>query len=220
MSHRHSIRSVNSYLSLRESRGFNQSGKVGSSPFTCNGISGIHCKLRNNDPLSPKEKLIKDLQLAQLIHVGRLTASNQAVLPSSLHYRNVQLLKTSALHTGGNYDNHVQLDGNSKQKLIWWSSKLSKQNERALVRPQPNIVVKSDASLMGRDTICQNTKNGRSLDGKRKGPAHKRVRAHSSGFSNSVFSVEIFFKKHVLLQSDKKVAIALINNMGEQNQIR
>lgn len=96
--------------------------------------------------------------LAQLI--GRLMATNQAVLPSPLNYRSLQLLKTKAFHTGGNYDHHVQLDEDSKQELIWWSSKLSKWNGRALVRPQPNIVVKSDASLIGWGAICQNTKTG------------------------------------------------------------
>lgn len=41
----------------------------------------------------------------------------------------------------------------------------------------------------------------------------------------SFLAIQCFFsrkfkKKHVLLQSDNKVAIALINNMGVQNQIR
>lgn len=32
---------------------------------------------------------------------GRLTAANQAVLPISVHYRSLHLLKTKVLHTDG-----------------------------------------------------------------------------------------------------------------------
>ena len=121
----------------------------------------------------PKDKVIKIKQncldlvsrqsvsardLAQLI--GRLTATNQAVLPSPLHYRSLQILKTKALHAGGSYDHQVQLDEESKQELIWWSSKLSMWNGKALVRPHPNIVIKSDASLVGWGAVCQNAKTG------------------------------------------------------------
>ena len=115
-------------------------------------------KIKENclDLASRQSVSVRDL--AQLI--GRLTATNQAVLPSPLHYRSLQLLKTKALHTGGSYDHHVQLDENSKQELIWWSSKLSVWNGKALVRPLPNIIVKSDASLIGWGAICQNTKTG------------------------------------------------------------
>lgn len=174
----------------------------------------------------PKEKVIKIKQncldlasrqsvsardLAQLI--GRLTATNQAVLPSPLHYRSLQLLKTKALHTGGNYDHHVQLDEDSKQELIWWSSKLSKWNGRALVRPQPNIIVKSDASLRGWGAICQNTKTGGLWMENERDQHINELELKAAFLAIQCFQSKIL-KKHVLLQSDNKVAIAYINNMG------
>lgn len=166
----------------------------------------------------PKEKVIKIKQncldlvsrqsvsardLAQLI--GRLTATNQAVLPSPLHYRSLQLLKTKALHTGGNYDHHVQLDEDSKQELIWWSSKLSKWNGRALVHPQPNIVVKSDASLIGWGAICQNTKTGGLWMENERDQHINEFELKAAFLAMQCFQSKIL-KKHVLLQSDNKVA--------------
>lgn len=69
--------------------------------------------------LASRQQSVSARDLAQLHVIGRLTATNQAVLPSPLPYRSLQLLKTKALHTGGNYDLHVQLDEDSKQELIW-----------------------------------------------------------------------------------------------------
>ena len=174
----------------------------------------------------PKDKVIKIKQncldlvsrqsvsardLAQLI--GRLTATNQAVLPSPLHYRSLQILKTKALHAGGSYDHQVQLDEESKQELIWWSSKLSMWNGKALVRPHPNIVIKSDASLVGWGAVCQNAKTGGLwLENER--DQHINVLELKAAFLAIQCFQSKILKKHVLLQSDNKVAIAYINNMG------
>lgn len=45
----------------------------------------------------------------------------------------------------------------SKHILIWWSSKLRNWNGRAFVHTNPNIAVKSDASLISWSANCQNT---------------------------------------------------------------
>ena len=59
-------------------------------------------------------------KLAQLI--GKLTATNQAILAAPLHYRNLQSLKTKALHSGGHYDHRVILDQDSITEINWWIS--------------------------------------------------------------------------------------------------
>lgn len=118
-------------------------------------------KIKQNCLNIASRQSVSARDLAQLI--GRLTATNQAVLPSPLHYRSLQLLKTKALHTGGNYDHHVQLDEDSKQELIWWSSKM----ERESFSPSPTkhyCQIRCKPERLGCN--LSKYKNGRSLDGK------------------------------------------------------
>ena len=90
--------------------------------------------------------LVSGRRLAQLI--GTLSATLPAILPAPLHYRALQHLKHQALKQGG-YDSVVPLSAEARGDLVWWAQNLPFVNGQSLQRPQPSLVIASDASLAG-----------------------------------------------------------------------
>ena len=161
-------------------------------------------KMLHSDTVS-----VRDLAIL----VGRLTAANQAVYPAPLHYRGLQMLKTQALHSGGHYDHTLVLDQTSRQELEWWIQKLESWNGKALLQPNPLIIIKSDASLLGWGATCQNERIG--------GPwlpneaqNHINVLEFKAVFLALQSFSGLVLKKTVLIQTDNKVVMAYINKMG------
>ena len=79
------------------------------------------------DMLSDQSVTVR--KLAQLI--GKLTATNQAMLAAPLHYRNLQNLKAKGLHAGGHCDYQVFLDQDSISEIRWWISQMELWNENS-----------------------------------------------------------------------------------------
>ena len=109
----------------------------------------------------PKEKVTQATQEAQnllqvqqasarqLAHlIGIFSSTLPAILPASLHYRGLQLLKHQALKKGG-YDAILPLSQEAKEDLLWWIQNLNLVNGQPLVRYQPSLRIETDASQMG-----------------------------------------------------------------------
>ncbi|KAM4795634.1 uncharacterized protein WCC33_000698 [Rhinophrynus dorsalis] len=81
--------------------------------------------------------------------VGLLSASIQAIFPGPLHYRALQRLKALHLRRGLGYADLIRLSSDAREELVWWLKHLDAWNGRAIFGMVPDLVIESDASLLG-----------------------------------------------------------------------
>jgi len=162
------------------------------------------------DMLSEQSVTVR--KLAQLI--GKLTATNQAILAAPLHYRNLQSLKTKGLHAGGHYDYQVSLDQDSLSEIRWWIYQLELWNGKTLLKTSPYTILQSDASLVGWGAVCQKSRIGGLWT-----QEEKSLHINWLELKAITLAVQSFLKdslsKHVLVQMNNKTAVAYVNKMGE-----
>ena len=92
-------------------------------------------------------KEIMDLQLTQLVRL--LSSTIQAVLPTQIHFRYLQLQQVSALKGGMSYKEKIILNDQALRKLQWRIENLKYFNERYIIQAKPQIVTQTDTSLEG-----------------------------------------------------------------------
>ena len=92
-------------------------------------------------------KEITVLQSTQL--VGFLSSAIQAVLPTQIQFRYLQLQQVLALKGGMSYKKKIILNDQALEKLQWWIQNLKYFNGRYLIQAKPQIVLHTDASLKG-----------------------------------------------------------------------
>ncbi|KAM4702972.1 uncharacterized protein WCC33_011531 [Rhinophrynus dorsalis] len=81
--------------------------------------------------------------------VGLLSASIQAIFPGPLHYRALQRLKTLHLRRSLGYTDIITLSSDAREELIWWLKHLDAWNGKAIFGMIPDLVIESDASMLG-----------------------------------------------------------------------
>ncbi|KAM4749018.1 stereocilin [Rhinophrynus dorsalis] len=81
--------------------------------------------------------------------VGLLSASIQAIFPGPLHYRALQRLKALHLRRGLGYADLICLSSDAREELVWWLKHLEAWNGRDIFGMVPDLVIESDASLLG-----------------------------------------------------------------------
>ena len=92
-------------------------------------------------------KEITVLQSTQL--VGFLSSAIQAVLPTQIQFRYLQLQQVLDLKGGMSYKKKIILNDQALEKLQWWIQNLKYFNGRYLIQAKPQIVLHTDASLKG-----------------------------------------------------------------------
>ena len=97
-------------------------------------------------------KEIMDLQLTQLVRL--LSSTIQAVLPTQIHFRYLQLQQVSALKGGMSYKEKIILNDQALRKLQWRIENLKYFNGRYIIQAKPQIVTQADTSLEGWGANC------------------------------------------------------------------
>ena len=92
-------------------------------------------------------KEITVLQSTQL--VGLLSSAIQAVLPTQIQFRYLQLQQVLAVKGGMSYKKKIILNDQALEKLQWWIQNLKYFNGRYLIQAKPQMVLHTDASLKG-----------------------------------------------------------------------
>ena len=93
---------------------------------------------------SPHVKIRNILQL-----LGKSSSSFIVVPQRKLYYRSLEMNKTSALKINkGNFDKFIILSKESKANIYWWKSNIM-DSFAPILRPNPSIVLNTDASLAG-----------------------------------------------------------------------
>ena len=93
---------------------------------------------------SPHVKIRNILQL-----LGKSSSSFIVVPQRNLYYRSLEMNKTNALKINkGNFDKFIILSKESKANIYWWKSNIM-DSFAPILRPNPSIVLNTDASLAG-----------------------------------------------------------------------
>ena len=91
--------------------------------------------------------------------VGILSSCILAVMLAPLHYRALQATKNQAIAMGG-YDHRISLPRAAKVELHWWYQHLTSHNGKPIKSPQPDLILYTDASLLGWGATCQGVQIG------------------------------------------------------------
>ena len=86
-------------------------------------------------------------ELSKLI--GRLSSTTIAVLLAPLHYRHLQHQQIHKLICHNSFEEKVIISVETRNELLWWKENLTLCSGRSLISPQPQIIIRSDASLQG-----------------------------------------------------------------------
>ena len=103
---------------------------------------------------SPHVKIRKASQM-----LGKLSSSFIAVPHGKLYYSSLEMNKTSALINKGNFDKFMIFSKESKANIYWWKSNIM-DSFAPILRPNPSIVLNTDASLAGWVASMEGSKTG------------------------------------------------------------
>ena len=151
-------------------------------------------------------------QLSELI--GTLTASVMAVLTASLHYRQLQMLKSKGLLIGGQNNNtKIQLTPEAKMEMRWWMHYLGQSNGKAIITPAPDLIITKDSSMKCCGAVC----NGVTTQGLLN-TQERKEHINALELKAAMFALKAFVKtdkiNHVHLRVDNTTTVAQINKMG------
>ena len=95
-----------------------------------------------------REQTTSARSLARLL--GKMNATTPVIPPAPLFCRHLQMSLTRALVEGSqSYETPVTLSPEEREELTWWDNHMSRWNGKSLVKTEINIVIDSDAFLMG-----------------------------------------------------------------------
>ena len=145
--------------------------------------------------------------------IGQMTASIFVILPAPLHYWNLQRLKNEGLRHTQSYETVVPLDVAAKEELQWLCQHLQQWNGKPIVMTDPDMVIETDASLLGWGACCADIRTGRLwLDEER------MMHINCLELLGGAFAVKAPGKAskniHIRLRMDITTAISYINRMG------
>ena len=139
-------------------------------------------------------------------------ATTLAVLPAPLHYRELQRLKIDQLKATQSFETRIPLNNKAKEELQWWSKMLNSWNGHPILPLTPDLVIETDASLLGWGAATQKLSTG--------GLWSEEERSHHMNHLELALAVKTFTKGqeniHVHLKMDNTASIAYINRMGAQ----
>ena len=138
--------------------------------------------------------------------VGKLVATWPAVFTAPLHYRALQSLKITALHT----QQEVVLSPEAMKDLRWWSTQLHLHCSSPILKPEASVVITSDASW---GAVCQEVTTG-GLWTTGEAGSHINLLELKAAY----LALQCFLKErvseHVLVRLDNRTAISYLNHMG------
>ena len=146
--------------------------------------------------------------------VGKMNATSRVIPPAPLFYRHLQMALSEALNSNSQcYETQVSLSPYSREELKWWDNHMVKWNGKSLLSKEIDMIIDSDASLMGWGAVCQNQRTGDPW-------SHSESQMHINCLEllAATLAVQTFLKRKtrlsVLLRLDNTSAVAYINNLG------
>ena len=149
--------------------------------------------------------------------IGSLIACFPAVEYGPLHYRVLEKEKINALKLNkGDYDSLMIVSAEMQRELTWWKNNLHTQFRR-IVKPNPNLILTTDASLDGWGSVCETERTGG-----RWAEVEQQFHINYLELLGAYLAIQAYADKiqhidkplHVQIRMDNTTAISYINNMG------
>ena len=146
--------------------------------------------------------------------VGKMNATSRVIPPAPLFYCHLQMALSEALNSNSLcYETQISFSPYSREELKWWDNHMVKWNGKSLLSKEIDMIIDSDASLMGWGAVCQNQWSG--------GPwsqSESQMHINCLELLAATLVVQTFLKHKtrlsVLLRLDNTSAVAYINNLG------
>ncbi|XP_070541334.1 uncharacterized protein [Ptychodera flava] len=153
------------------------------------------------------------VSLRQVAHIlGLIEDARAAMTIAASHYRGLQQQLTHNL-AHHSWDYHIQLNQASEEDLSWWIHKAANFNGRPIQTVSPDMVIQSDASLVGWGAVCANkTVQGRWTQ------QEKSHHINVLEILAAKLAIQSFLqdksKMEVKLQMDNTTAVAYLKHQG------
>jgi len=145
--------------------------------------------------------------------IGRMTATIPAISQAPLQYRNLQYVKNQALRMSGSYEVMVDLTQGALEELDWWITMMVSCNGQSVSNLEPDLIMESDASKLGRGAVCRGIRTGGLWS-----PSERQAHINCLELTAAAFAVKAFSSNkkdaHIHLKLDNQTAVAYINHMG------
>ena len=162
------------------------------------------CKLLNNPRPTIRE-------VAQVL--GLMTSSFPGVMFGPLHYRSLEMDKTTALQANkGNFDKGMCVSNDSISDIKWWIKSIP-EVYNPISHGEAQITMSTDASFNGWGACIDTTTTGSNWAPEERAHDINYLEILAAFLALKSFSSAII-GKHVKLQIDNTTAVCSINNMG------
>ena len=204
----------------------NKPGKITINPSSSNGVSGVNSRHCADGAETPSGKDKKDSCGVTGIDErrdclsqspGSAGGENECYIPSDPTSPTIFSPSTDGTIRHTEQETSV-LRGTSSsdgavQGLMWWDTHMINWNGKSLLKKEVDLIIDSDASLIGWGATCQTQRTG--------GPwskAEGKMHINCLELLAATFEVHTFLKgksrMSVLLRLDNTTAVAYINNLG------
>ena len=145
--------------------------------------------------------------------IGLLVSSLPAVQFGDLYYRRLEINKITALRQNqGDFDAVMNLSEHSKGELLWWINNIT-QSQRLLLTSNPDLILTTDASLLGWGAVLNGMKTGGHWSAEEQGfhINYLEMKAVLLGLKSLCPNAH---DTHICVQSDNTTTVTYINAMG------
>ena len=152
--------------------------------------------------------------------VGKTTAASQAIRVAPLFHRQLQALINSVISQAQStvevqqaYHQDVALTTETRAELQWWAQEASAHNQTAVATQRPDMVIETDASLIGWGAQHQGCRTGGQWS-----TEEKQMHINALELLAVSLALKTFVKDkshlNVLVRTDSMSAKAYINHLG------
>ena len=156
----------------------------------------------------------KHITVRDVAHViGLLVSSLPAVQFGDLYYRRLEINEITALRQNqGDYDAVMNLCEHSKAELLWWINDIA-QSQRLLLTTNPDLILTTDASLLGWGAVLNGMETGGHWSTEEQGfhINYLEMKAVLLGLKSLCPNAH---NTHICVQSDNTTTVTYINAMG------
>ena len=156
----------------------------------------------------------KHLTVQDVAHViGLLVSSLPAEQFVTPYYRRLEINKITALRQNqGDYDAVMNPSEHSKAELLWWLNNIT-QSQRLLITSNPDLILTTDASLLGWGAVLNGMETGGHWRAEEQGCHinYLEMKAVLLGLKSLCPNAH---DTHICVQSDNTIAVTYINAMG------
>ena len=153
--------------------------------------------------------------------IGMTNAVKQAIPMAPMYHRQLQALINRVIPLVGSepqamrqsYHNQVELTVEAREELTWWSQAARNHNAAPIIIPPPDLVIETDASLVGWGARCLDQRTGGLWSVK-----EQELHINALELTAVLLAIQTFTKErkhqHILVRTDNTTAKSYINHIG------